>query len=361
MVRISCAVALALAALPASAQDSEVSKLREEVRRLQERVQDLDQQQKAKPQGQSAFNPAISLILQGTPRAPRRIPTTFQITGFVPSGGEVGAAAAQLRPGARPSSPSPPTSIRTSAAADRGAHARERGRSRGGLLPDAGAAAGLHAQGRALPFRHRLPERDPPARVGLPGRAARLQGVPRRPLQPGRRAAEVGRADRSVRRARRRGRPRPQLSRHRPQQERRGRRQRVRAPRRRHRREHRLARRPVLPARPRPTTAASTTSTRSATRSRSFTGNAGCGSPTASLKWAPDGNARTNVKLQGEYFRRKERHAHLRRHGAGCAAVRRGVHRRYAARSRAGTRRASTSSCRAGASATATTASTTAR
>ena len=33
--------------------------------------------------------------------------------------------------------------------------------------------ARLHAEGRALPLGHRLPERDPPARVGFPGRAAR--------------------------------------------------------------------------------------------------------------------------------------------------------------------------------------------
>ena len=92
MVRISCAVALALAALPASAQDSEVSKLREEVRRLQERVQDLDQQQKAKPPSQSGFNPEISVILQGTAANSSQDPDQYQITGFAPSGGEVAPA-----------------------------------------------------------------------------------------------------------------------------------------------------------------------------------------------------------------------------------------------------------------------------
>jgi hypothetical protein len=92
MVRISCAVALALAALPASAQDSEVSKLREEVKRLQERVQNLDQQQNSRPQGQSGFNPEISVILQGTAARSSQDPDAYQITGFAPTGGEVAPA-----------------------------------------------------------------------------------------------------------------------------------------------------------------------------------------------------------------------------------------------------------------------------
>ena len=92
MVRISCAVALALAALPASAQDSEVSTLREEVKRLQERVQNLDQQQNSRPQGQSGFNPEISVILQGTAARSSQDPDAYQITGFAPTGGEVAPA-----------------------------------------------------------------------------------------------------------------------------------------------------------------------------------------------------------------------------------------------------------------------------
>ena len=134
------------------------------------------------------------------------------------------------------------------------------------FLPDARARAGLHAEGRPLPVRHRLSERDPPARLGFPGRAARVQGVPRRAAERRRRAAALGRADRSIRRARRRARPRTQLPRDRPQQERRERRERVRPRRRRHRREHRVARRAVVPAAPRRRTALSRTSTRSAAR-----------------------------------------------------------------------------------------------
>ena len=40
--------------------------------------------------GENAFNPAISLILQGTYARTSRDPNNFAITGFVPSGGEVG-------------------------------------------------------------------------------------------------------------------------------------------------------------------------------------------------------------------------------------------------------------------------------
>ncbi len=39
---------------------------------------------------------------------------------------------------------------------------------------------GFTLKGRALLLRHRLPERDPPARLGFPGRAAAVQGVSRR-------------------------------------------------------------------------------------------------------------------------------------------------------------------------------------
>jgi hypothetical protein len=60
MVRISCAAALALAALPALAQ--------------------------------SKFNPDVSVILQGTAASSSQDPDKYQITGFAPSGGEVAPA-----------------------------------------------------------------------------------------------------------------------------------------------------------------------------------------------------------------------------------------------------------------------------
>src|SRR3954463_7722581 len=109
---LCCAVVLATAAVPASAQDTELSKLREALRQLQQQVQELEkrvQEAEAKsgkpqeaaapappppappgrPGASNAFNPDISLILQGTVARSSLDPNTYQITGFAPSGGEV--------------------------------------------------------------------------------------------------------------------------------------------------------------------------------------------------------------------------------------------------------------------------------
>ncbi|HEX9181954.1 MAG TPA: TonB-dependent receptor [Burkholderiales bacterium] len=88
-----CAAALAVALPCVRAQGVESDKLREEVRRLQERVQAVE---KARAAGESAFNPAISLILQGTAAHSSQDPDAYQITGFAPSGGEVGPAPRSL-------------------------------------------------------------------------------------------------------------------------------------------------------------------------------------------------------------------------------------------------------------------------
>src|SRR5688572_24764809 len=127
-----CGFALALAcavATPVLAQDSELQRLRDEMKTLQrsydERMQALEKrleeaesrvkktEETAKAAApapvtaspapvavtpppapaartESAFNPAISLILQGTYARTSQDPNTFAITGFVPSGGEVG-------------------------------------------------------------------------------------------------------------------------------------------------------------------------------------------------------------------------------------------------------------------------------
>lgn len=95
MIRsLSCAAALAAAVVPAHAQESEVSKLREMLRQLQQQVQQLEQrlQNAAQPSRGPAgsFNPEISLILQGTAARSSRDPEAYAITGFAPSGGEVG-------------------------------------------------------------------------------------------------------------------------------------------------------------------------------------------------------------------------------------------------------------------------------
>jgi len=88
MVRIwLCATAFAVAVPPAWAQDAEVKKLREEVRDLQGRMLEVE---KPRATGENAFNPAVSLILQGTAARSSQDPADYQITGFAPSGGEVG-------------------------------------------------------------------------------------------------------------------------------------------------------------------------------------------------------------------------------------------------------------------------------
>jgi len=82
-----CAMALALAAVPVFAQDT-----REEIRQLRERIDELEKRQQEgerRPAGTNAFNPDISVILQGTAARSSRDPATYQITGFAPSGGEV--------------------------------------------------------------------------------------------------------------------------------------------------------------------------------------------------------------------------------------------------------------------------------
>ena len=113
---IAAAVACAFAA-PALAQQAELAKIREEIKQMKEgyeqRIQALEkrlaeaearagkaEQSAAKAEtaavaagsrsGENAFNPAVSLILQGTYANTSKDPRTFQITGFVPSGGEVG-------------------------------------------------------------------------------------------------------------------------------------------------------------------------------------------------------------------------------------------------------------------------------
>src|SRR2546426_4540409 len=92
-----CAMALAVAVVPAYGQD-----VREELRQLQQRIQQLEKrlqetenvaaQASARPAGENAFNPAVSVILQGTAARSSLDPNTYRITGFVPPTGEIGPA-----------------------------------------------------------------------------------------------------------------------------------------------------------------------------------------------------------------------------------------------------------------------------
>src|SRR5712691_5712155 len=94
-----CAMAFAMAALPAQAQESDTAKMREELRQLQQRLQQLEKrlqetenvaaQASARPAGENAFNPAVSVILQGTAARSSRDPATYQITGFARPAGEI--------------------------------------------------------------------------------------------------------------------------------------------------------------------------------------------------------------------------------------------------------------------------------
>ena len=111
---IAAAIALAFAGA-AQAQDAELAKIREEIRQMKEsyerRIETLEKRLaeaeatagktadgaarqaaavQSAPAAASAFNPAVSLILQGTFADTKQDPNTYQITGFMPSGGEVG-------------------------------------------------------------------------------------------------------------------------------------------------------------------------------------------------------------------------------------------------------------------------------
>jgi hypothetical protein len=118
---IASASVLALAlATPAFGQESDLARVREEMKdlkknyeerlqALEKRLSDAEARAAAKPEAAAppppqasapppsplrdavnAFNPSISLILQGTYARTSRDPTNFVISGFVPSGGEVG-------------------------------------------------------------------------------------------------------------------------------------------------------------------------------------------------------------------------------------------------------------------------------
>lgn len=114
---IAAAIALAFGC-PALAQDADLAKIREEIKQMKEvyeqriralekRLQDAEAKAgkaeasatkaetaavaaSSRPASEGAFNPAISLILQGTFARTTQDPNTFRITGFAPSGGEVG-------------------------------------------------------------------------------------------------------------------------------------------------------------------------------------------------------------------------------------------------------------------------------
>src|SRR3954471_4733473 len=78
-----CAVALATVTSAAAAQQD----AQNELEQLKKRVEELEK--RAPAAGTNAFNPDISVILQGTAATSSQDPNKFQITGFAPTGGEV--------------------------------------------------------------------------------------------------------------------------------------------------------------------------------------------------------------------------------------------------------------------------------
>jgi hypothetical protein len=82
-----CAMALAMATDAAFAQETELEQLKRRVEELEKRAP-----AQARGTGTNAFNPDVSLILQGTAARISQNPNDFQITGFAPSGAEVGPA-----------------------------------------------------------------------------------------------------------------------------------------------------------------------------------------------------------------------------------------------------------------------------
>ena len=86
MFRKMCVAALAAAMLPARAQDA----TREEVKILQQRVDELERRVQVAPARQpseNAFNPAVSAILNGVYSNLSQDPNTYRINGFVPTMG----------------------------------------------------------------------------------------------------------------------------------------------------------------------------------------------------------------------------------------------------------------------------------
>ncbi|HYD58494.1 MAG TPA: TonB-dependent receptor [Burkholderiales bacterium] len=98
MLRVVCCAAAFGAASFVHAQNPELDQLRNELKKLQLRIEEIEKRQSppapqapaAKPVNpESAFNPGITLILQGTAARSSRDPEQYRISGFAPSGGEV--------------------------------------------------------------------------------------------------------------------------------------------------------------------------------------------------------------------------------------------------------------------------------
>jgi hypothetical protein len=89
---LAAAAALALPHGAWAQTQDELRDLREQVKQLEKRVTDAEQaaaQASNRPAGENAFNPAVSLILNGIYSNLSQDPNTYRINGFVPSNGDV--------------------------------------------------------------------------------------------------------------------------------------------------------------------------------------------------------------------------------------------------------------------------------
>ena len=89
---LAVAAALSLPHTAGAQTQDELRDLREQVKQLDKRVTDAEQaaaQASSRPAGENAFNPAVSLILNGIYGNLSQDPANFKINGFVPTGGDV--------------------------------------------------------------------------------------------------------------------------------------------------------------------------------------------------------------------------------------------------------------------------------
>src|SRR5689334_16503389 len=84
-----CAVALATVCSAAAAQQDAQSEIEQLKRRVEELGKRAPAPTAAPARGSSAFNPDISLVLQGAAARSSENPDDYQISGFAPTGGEV--------------------------------------------------------------------------------------------------------------------------------------------------------------------------------------------------------------------------------------------------------------------------------
>ena len=92
-VTLAVAAAFGLPHAATAQTQDELRTLREQVRQLDRRVTDAEQaaiQASSRPTGENAMNPAVSVILNGIYSNLSQDPNAFRINGFVPTLGEVG-------------------------------------------------------------------------------------------------------------------------------------------------------------------------------------------------------------------------------------------------------------------------------